>query len=75
MVPAGPARSPGRHAVSEPADLAYLCHHYEDSPPRWTGVMRLLSAARSDFRRSRNRARQQDGCQDIVTLLAASYKR
>ena len=46
MVPAGPARSPGRHAVSEPADLAYLCHHYEDSPPRWTGVMRLLSAAR-----------------------------
>jgi hypothetical protein len=30
-VPAGLARSPGRHAVTEPIDLAYLCHHYGEA--------------------------------------------
>jgi len=55
-VPAGPARSPGRHAVSEPIDLAYLIHHYGE-------------AYEINIRRGRYEARRRD---DGTTLTADS---
>jgi len=30
-MPAGPDRPPGRYAVSEPVNLAYLIHHYGEA--------------------------------------------